>query len=486
MSAWLSKSDFTKGLQCELALWLHKHRRDEATSPGHAQQLLFDNGNRVDAYAQDVYGGGVLISSGRFRDMRLNTDEAIGFGARRIYQATFSRRWGGCKVDILDREDDGTWTIREVKMSTKAKEEHLADVAFQTAVLREEGLNVRRALLVHVNNRSTAPELEDFFGEEDLTEQVEAILLGIKERIDALRAVVDGPEPTVRVGRHCDKPYTCAFKERCWANVPEASVFTIPGIGVDRLNALLDADIWRADKVPDSADLTDRMRAYVDSFAEGPSIDSEGIRDWLSELTYPLHFLDFETENPPIPRHDGVRPYQQVPFQFSCHVLHEDGQVEHTHHLHADASDPREGVAAALKDAIGPTGDVLVYNAGFERGILKGLAQALPDHAEHLTSAAGRIRDQWELIKTTVLHPGFLGSYSLKAVVPVLCPDLSYADLDVQGGDEAQATFHRLWNSDDLFEGQQLSDALESYCTRDTEAQLALHRWACRQADGVA
>jgi len=279
MSAWLSKTNFTTGLQCELALWLHKHRPEEATPPTSAKQLLFDYGNLVDAYARDVYGEGVLISSGSFRDARSDTDEAIGSGARRLYQATFSRPWGGCRVDILDREDDGTWTIREVKMSTKAKEEHLADVAFQTAVLREEGLDVQRALLVHVNNLAAAPELVDFFAEEDLTEEVESYLLGIKEIIDALRAVVDGPEPTVRVGRHCDKPYTCAFKERCWADVPEASVFTIPGIGVGRLNALLDADIWRADQVPDSADLTDRMRAYVDSFAEGPSIDSEGIRD---------------------------------------------------------------------------------------------------------------------------------------------------------------------------------------------------------------
>ena len=486
MSAWLSKTNFTTGLQCELALWLHKHQPEEATPPAAAKQLLFDYGNLVDACAQDEYGEGVLISSGSFRDARSDTDEAIGSGARRLYQATFSRPWGGCRVDILDREDDGTWTIREVKMSTKAKEEHLADVAFQTAVLREEGLDVQRALLVHVNNLAAAPELEQFFLEEDLTEQVEAYLQGIKGRIDSLRAVVDGPEPTVRVGRHCDKPYTCAFKKRCWADVPEASVFTIPGVGVDRLNALLDADIWRADQVPDSADLTDRMRAYVDSFADGPSINAKAIRDWLSDLTYPLHFLDFETENPPIPRHDGVRPYQQVPFQFSCHVRHEDGLVEHHHHLHTHASDPREGIAAALEEAIGPTGDVLVYNARFERGILEGLAEALPDHAKHLTSAAHRIRDQWELIKSTVVHAGFLGSYSLKAVLPVLCPDLSYSGLDIQGGDEAQAFFHRLWNSEDLFERQQLSEALEAYCTRDTEAQVGLHRWACRQADGVA
>ncbi len=483
MAAWLSKSNYTTGLQCGLALWLKKHNPEEASAPGPGQQLLFDYGNQVDAYAQEVYGGGVLISSRRFGAAQKETEEAIAAGARRLYQATFSRPWGGCKVDVLDKEEDGTWTIREVKMSTKAKAEHLADVAFQTAVLRDAGFDVRRSLLVHVNNQSTAPELADFFGEEDLTETVEAYLKEIEGWIAIMLAVVDGPEPTVRVGRQCDKPYTCAFKARCWADVPEGSVFTIPGIKLDQLNALLDAAIWRAEAVPDDFTLSPKARAYVRSFANGPSIDATGIGAWLGRLTYPLHFLDFETENPPMPRHAGVRPYQQVPFQFSCHVLQEDGRVEHHHHLHADASDPREGVAVALRKVIGPTGDVLVYNASFERSILLGLADALPDHAEHLTGAVDRIQDQLELIKSNVVHAGFLGSYSLKAVLPVLCPELSYNDLTVQGGDAAQASFHKLWNSDDLFERQELAAALEAYCTRDTEAQLALHGWASAQVD---
>lgn len=335
----------------------------------------------MDAFSREHYKGGVLISGKRFADACARTTEAIDSGARRLYQAAFSTEGGGCRVDILDREANGSWTVREVKMSTKLKNEHVPDAAFQVAMLKECGLDVAAVLIVHVNNQAIAPRLDGYFAEEDITGRVDEYLPRLYDLARQFDVSLRGAEPNIRVGKHCDNPYPCAFRDRCWKRVPRTSVFTIPRISATRLENLLDAGIWDVHDIPPKADLTANNWSYVHLHRDGPQVDFAGLRAWLAELEYPLHFLDFETANPPILRHDGARPYMQVPFQFSCHVLSGDGQLENHHYLHPDGSDPREPLVAALREAVGPDGHVLVYNETFERGRLQELAVALPHHS---------------------------------------------------------------------------------------------------------
>ena len=127
--------------------------------------------------------------------------------------------------------------------------------------------------------------------------------------------------------------------------------------------------------------LTENQRAYVDMVLNNqPEIDDEAIRDKLSELEYPIHFFDFETSNPAIPRFEGLNPYQQFPFQYSCHILQSVmARLHITNTCTPDKTDPRLPLVESLLDHISDVGSVVVYHASFERRILEGLAQSFPE-----------------------------------------------------------------------------------------------------------
>jgi hypothetical protein len=164
----------------------------------------------------------------------------------------------------------------------------------------------------------------------------------------------------------------------------------------------------------------------------------------MSGLTYPLYFFDFETIDYAIPRFDGCKPYQQVPFQYSCHVLCADGALLHREYLHTDRDDPRRPLARALLDHIGETGHLIAYNIPFERGVLRHLAAQFPEYAGRLLDMASRLWDQLPIFRKHYRDYRFGKSNSLKAVLPVIAPELSYKLLDVQNGTEAQVVWEEM------------------------------------------
>ena len=196
----------------------------------------------------------------------------------------------------------------------------------------------------------------------------------------------------------------------------------------------------------------------------------------MANLQYPIHFLDFETDNPAIPRFDGLHPYQQFPFQYSCHVLHQNNEIEHYEYLHTDSTDPRLSVVESLLNHVSSCGSVVVYNASFEQGVLKHLADFFPEHAPPLQSIIDRIWDLLDIFKKHYTHPDFCGSNSLKAVLPVLAPSLDYQDLDVRDGTEAQATWNLMLNTEDETDKNEWINRLKAYCKTDTLATVKIYK----------
>ncbi len=207
-----------------------------------------------------------------------------------------------------------------------------------------------------------------------------------------------------------------------------------------------------------------------------PVIRLEGIRHLLAQLERPIHFLDFETLAYAVPCFDGMRPYQAMPFQFSCHVLHRNGRLGHREYLHEDESDPRPAVARALVKHVGMTGSVVAYNAGFERRVLTDLAEAVPAYAAELHSIAARLWDQRDVFRLYYDHPAFLGSTSIKNVLPVVVPGLSYADLAIQHGDDAQSVWTEMIACQDETAKAKLTADLRDYCQLDTYAMVEIQR----------
>lgn len=471
----LSKSRFTTGLQCHRRLWW------QVREPGAPElvvdpdtQARFDTGTRVGELARTYIPGGILIDAPRAQFGRKleATREAIRAGAKVIYEASFFEDGVFAAIDVLHRRRKG-WTLTEVKSSTKVKPEYIPDVAVQLHVLRKAGLEVERAELMHLDRECRHPDLDKLFFRADVTKDATQRLKTVPREVKAQIAALNGPLPDVEPGDHCDAPYECPFKGRCWPERPEHHVSTLYKLRRSKLEALL-ADgyetIHDLDDAVELSDIADRQRRAVQS---GTLVVEPGLRRALAQLERPLAYLDFETVMLAIPVWNGCRPYDQVPVQFSCHV--EGRRLVHHEWIAEGPGDPREAIARALLDATAGAKTVVTYNAAFERGRIAELRDAVPALAAELDDLFDRIVDLLPIVRDHVYHPDFGGSFSLKSVLPALVPDMGYDDLEVGDGGTATAELERLMfgeMADD--ERAKLRDALLAYCETDTLAMVRL------------
>ncbi len=267
----------------------------------------------------------------------------------------------------------------------------------------------------------------------------------------------------------------CPFYGHCHSNETAHPIGSLPRMNPKLLRALREAEIDDIRDIPEDfeglSDLPRRIRASV--ITRRVHQDPE-LKRALQALQPPVHFLDFETCNPALPRFVGTRPFQQVPFQWSDHVILPDGREDHREFLHVDDSDPREHLVESLLKSLGTEGPIVVYS-GFESRIVNTLADEMPEWREPLLHVAGRMVDLLELIRTHYYHPEFHGSFSIKDVVPALIEDLAYSDLKIQEGSQASTAFIEMIDGDTPEERRrELQCALRAYCYRDTEAMVRL------------
>jgi hypothetical protein len=273
----------------------------------------------------------------------------------------------------------------------------------------------------------------------------------------------------VAPGAHCTSPHACPFLAHCTRGValPEWPLASLPALDARRREALEAMGIADVRAIPDGFRLNALQRTARDAMLRGHDVVHGDLAGALGTLRDPVHHLDFETAGPALPCWPGTRAYDAVPFQYSVHTRHADGTLAHAQYLHPDASDPREPLATALLDALGGAGSIVVYS-GFERRVIAALAAALPHRAPALRALLPRLWDLHPVVRGTYYHPGFHGSFSMKSVLPALCPELSYRDLDIADGNAAAASWLRAVASDDPDERQRLFAALRAYCARDT------------------
>lgn len=475
-----TKQDLILGRQCQKAVWLSKQRPDLAAQYDETALFRFKQGNEVDVKAREIFSGGALIDEIAWTEARSTTDRLVASGATRLYQPAFDHAGIQIRVDILDVHPDRSVTLREVKMSTRPKEEHTLDVATQVFVLESAGYRVDRALLVLINNQHTHSNGIGLFHEADITEQARAVARQMAPELDTLTETSTLDQaPEVQVGKHCTRPWTCSFYDHCWEGLPERTILSIPRLSADKTSLLLDQDILALEDVPADFPLTEKQQFYVQFHTTGsPSFNAKRIRETLGTFSYPLYFLDFETHSAPIPPYPGTRPYQSIPFQFSLHRLSEDGTLIHREYLHVTDTDPRPAVIAHLVEFIDEAGTILAYNASFEKMVLTDLADTSPEHAPRLQGMVDRLVDQLPLVKKNVQHPDLNGSYSLKTVTRVLLPeDITYEGLPIANGESAMASWVKMHELESEEEKLEIISALRAYCLQDTLAQVALHRW---------
>lgn len=490
----LSKSRFLSGCQCPLKLWYDTYQRELQPTPDEARQALFDMGTEVGELARRRYPGGVLVVGNPWevKKTAARTRELMAEASvPAIYEATIKHRSVLTRVDVLVRAPHKAWDLVEVKASTRVKEPFDTDVAVQYWILKGAGVRVRRAGLLLLDRDYVypggEPDLDALFRFEDLTEVCESRLPEIEKRVAEFRAVLTAKAPPdIGIGDHCFTPYECPYYGHCSRDAvfPDHPIDMLPRLQGSRRDGLVERGIEAVEGIPDDYPLTEAQALVRECVLSGDPWVSSELAGLLEDVEWPLCFLDFEAAGYAIPRFPGTRPFDAVPFQFSCHVQAEPGaEPEHREFLAIDGGDPREPLARALLEALGERGSILVYSS-YEARVIRDLAAWLPGLAPDLEALQPRLVDLLKIVMAHYCHPEFGGSYSIKSVLPVLAPELDYADLEIADGQAAARAWMHMRDSGDMLERARLEQALRHYCRRDSVAMLELRNALLAAARG--
>lgn len=480
--AWklLSKSKYLNGIQCPRLLWIAVNDKGRMPEVDEAQQKLFDEGHVVGELAKKLFPDGIDIED---EDFKGNLDETQKLLNKNIplFEPAFLVDRLYSRADILEPTKDG-WNIIEVKSSTEVKDVNLQDVAFQKYVYEKAGLKINKCYLMHINNqyvRQGEIELDKLFTKEDISINIQEETQSVPERVKKFLAIIDGNEPKASIGEYCDDPYECPMKKECWAFLPkENTVFDLYR-GGKKSWELFEQNILAIKDIPATFKLNDKQQIQLEcEKTNKPHINPSAIQGFFKTLEYPLYFLDFETYQTAIPLYDGLKPYQQIPFQFSVHKIDKNGKKTHFSFISAGSKDPRKKFVNAIKRKCGVKGSVIVYNQAFEQGRLKELAELFPLDKEYLLSVNERMRDLLIPFRNFEYYDRKQeGSASIKYVLPALA-NLTYKGMEIANG--AQASIRYAYIAHGKIDGtrakkeeiKKVRDDLKKYCRLDTEAMI--------------
>jgi len=472
----ISKSKYLLGLQCPRLFWVSVNDKHRLPPFDEGTLHRFSEGHIIGGLAKKCFPDGIDIPENFSANLTmtkilLKRKETL-FEAGIMVDGLYSR------ADVLRPVGD-KWDIIEVKSSTSVKDVNIHDVSFQKFVYEKAGLRINKCFLMFVNNkyvRDGEIDVDELFS----IEEIETVDVNV----DWMKKLLKGPEPAFEIGPHCKDPYTCVLMDECF---PDSDIFDLYRGGKKCFELL---EYGCVKDIPDDYKLTSNQLIQRKNEVH---IDKEKIKEFLDTLQYPLYYLDFETIGTGVPLFDGVRPYQQVPFQFSLHVQSIPGGDLVHHSFLAKGGDPRKEFMSTLKSFLGDSGSIVVYNESFEKARLKECRKFMPEYQEFVDSILPRFIDLivpfW---KFWYYNPLQHGSASIKKVLPAITGK-GYSDLDINDGQTASLEYLRLYHSDSKFDGNEekvenvekiekvrndlekvdkVRNDLEKYCGLDTEGMV--------------
>lgn len=478
MSYRLSKTDYLSFLKCPQEFWLSVHQPLLMAEPMTLEhEHLRQQGYLVEAHAKQLAA------------FQSDTTRFVDF--QRTFQT--SDIWARSDVVIVDRHTNEI-EVCEIKSSASVKEEHYDDLAFQWLAANRAGYTVRGVSVLIVNKeyvREGEIDVEQLFTRVDLTDTVRSIL---QETEDSMRRAYAYlmQVPVASLAEYCiDRKLDCRFIQAHFSELPEYTVFDLLFLKHEKRRELLSKDIVDIVAVPDHFPLSEKQRLQVQvAKNKRAEIDREAIAKRLDSWEYPLHFLDYETFAFAIPQFDGIRPFQQMVFQYSLHTIDAPGMApRQTGFLSTGSGDPAREVAEHLRDAMeGDIGTVLVWYEAFEKGRNDEMAEMYPDLVGFFQEVNARTVDLMKVFSDNLyVHPDFKGRTSIKKVLPVLAPELDYGKLGIGEGMTATIKWYRAarWSGLDDSERQKIFNDLLEYCELDTWAMVRIY-YELQKAAGTA
>lgn len=490
---YLTKSLYTQYLRCPISMWLKKHAKEELPEAGDYDLFIMGQGIGFEEEVRKTYDNAVLIQS-YGQEAADETVQAVKSDADVIFQATVIADGYQVMADAFVRNSNGTWSIHEVKASTmnvnkkgieSVKSDHIPDIAFQKMVFEKAGYEIESVSLVYLDREFVKKgeiDPKKLIVTTDVTEQVAAVAMETEEQAKKAKRILSLPERPDRKECPCtvspcgsSSLNSCPCPQYCYPDLPALSVFDIPHVTLSKAQKLYESGV-RTFSQCDSGDFTERQALYIELEKSGkPHVETKALTEILEKLEYPLLFLDYETFSPAIPLFDGYTPWQQMVFQYSLHVQRSpDAELEHFEFLWDELSDPAPELAKSLEKNLGTKGTVVVWNKSFECGRNTEIGELQPKYRAYFESVNNRVFDLRDIVHNHLyMHPAFEGSESIKKVLPVLCPELSYDNLEVQDGTTALLLWNKMVHGE--VDKEKTREGLLRYCERDTLAMVKLY-----------
>lgn len=467
----LSKSKYLEGLRCPKLLWYKYNRKQEIPPPSLDLEEIFKQGRIVGEMAQKLFPGGIKVKRD-WSPVETNRRSVKALAERKpLFEAGFTCNHGYALADILVPVGKDQWDLIEVKSSSSVKEQHYHDAAFQRYVYEGAGVKIRGCYIMYLNRdyvRKGEVEPDKLFKKDDITIEAMELVPDIEKNIEGMLKRISGTEPKVKVHPECKN---CPLESVCWSFLPEDHVFILRGnkkIAYD----LMERGILKIEDIPKDYELNEKHRIQVKSHKEKQAyIDKRAIKDFIKKLKYPLYFLDFETIAPAIPVYDNTRPFEDVPFQFSLHVVKKEGaKPVHHSYLASGEIDPRPELLEQLKKLLGDSGAIVAYAAQYEQKCLRHAVRAYPKYNQWFVGIKKRFLDLLAPFSNLLYyHPRQKGSASLKNVLPALT-NINYHGMEIMDGAAARYGYMRITfeKAVDEKERKRVREALEKYCELDT------------------
>lgn len=493
----ISKSEFMMFLKHPAWLWLKKYDKEKLPLPDEDLQALFDEGILFESYAEKLFPSAVKLgykngndfSGTKYYALPALTAEEFEKGTEIILQGRVEVDNLTSISDVLEKVGDRTYNLYEIKSSTSIKPEHIPDLAFQTIVLEKAGLSVRKMFVLHVNNkyvRRGEIEPSDITEKSDVTDEVRENLEETRENIINAFKILKKKEMPDLSPRHLKQ---CGETLGEWLGIFQAIKGELPRYSIYKLCSsdpktiawLEDDGIELLSEIPLDCPLTVKQLRQVEATRSGiQHINNEEIRNFLDALEYPLYFLDYETMAGVIPAFDGYRPYQQIPFQYSLHILNKPGgTLVHKEYLHTDNSDPAPSLLEHLENDFAGKGSVISWFMTFEKNRNTEMGKMRPKYEKFLSGLNERMVDlMTPFSKGWFVDKDFFGKASIKLVLPALLPEFSYKALNITHGGQAQRAWMQVvLEGKDPEKKEKIMNDLREYCSLDTYAIYAIFNY---------
>lgn len=450
----LTKSDFLVYMDAPLHLWALKNNQYNMELSQYDKHLI-QQGYEVEKLAKE-YVKKYISQDAEYQ---------------KIYQTDdlYSR------ADIVVGND-----IYEVKSVTEIEKEQEYDILFQYYTASNTvNRDINDIYIIYLNKeyiRHGNIDLSELFIVKKMTDFVKENYHKV-EGLIAEALIIENKKDSSGI-LECYKPGSCPCKSLCFPALPEYSIYEIGNIGEKKLRELREMNILDINNIPDNFKLSSKQMLQVKATKEHkPIIDTYAVRGDIEKLIYPIYFLDYETYSWAIPNFDGHAVFQNVVFQYSLHVQRsKDSKLEHYEYLSTTKDDPMKEIPIQLQKVIGKTGSILVWNKSFEMGRNKEMGKIYPEFEDFFIMVNSRVEDLGDIFsKQMYVDPKFKGSWSIKKVLPVICPELTYHGMEVSNGTEAMVTWEEItYGNISQLEKEEKSKNLLKYCELDTYAMVRI------------